>query len=132
MLNKIPVAAKTISTDAPANERARLLQEILIMRQFDNPNIVRVIAFQLQPMLLVMELCSYDLRTYLKKYGPEKKITMNVRMRFAMEVSMGLEYLKLVKCIHRDIAARNILLTKGTCKIGDFGMSCPIAQVLGV
>eukprot|EP00041_Stephanoeca_diplocostata_P016759 m.331359 g.331359 ORF g.331359 m.331359 type:complete len:636 (-) comp20474_c0_seq3:1698-3605(-) len=128
MVNKIPVAAKTISSDAPASERARFLQEIFIMRQFDNPNILRVIAFQLQPMILVLELCSHDLRSYLRKHGPEHKISMNVRMRFSMEVSMGLEYLKEVRCIHRDIAARNILLTKGTCKIGDFGMSSPIAQ----
>ncbi|MFH4978379.1 hypothetical protein AB6A40_005088 [Gnathostoma spinigerum] len=45
-------------------------------------------------------------------------------LRFATEASDGMAYLHRQKCIHRDIAARNVLLSaKQEVKISDFGMS---------
>ncbi|VDM29268.1 unnamed protein product [Toxocara canis] len=45
-------------------------------------------------------------------------------MRFCIEGAAGLAYLESVKCIHRDIAARNVLLSEThQVKVSDFGMS---------
>ena len=49
------------------------------------------------------------------------------RMRYGMDAAKGVGYLQKRNFVHRDIAARNILLQKGSCKIGDFGMSTPLA-----
>ena len=39
-------------------------------------------------------------------------------LRFCTEVALGLEYLAKKSFVHRDIAARNILLTENyTCKV---------------
>ena len=50
------------------------------------------------------------------------------RMRYGMDAAKGVGYLQKRNFVHRDIAARNILLQKGSCKIGDFGMSTPLAN----
>ena len=43
-------------------------------------------------------------------------------MKFAYEISSGMEYIASLGIVHKDIAARNILLQKDyTCKIADFG-----------
>jgi serine/threonine protein kinase len=44
--------------------------------------------------------------------------------RMAVDCSAGFEYLASLKYVHRDIAARNVVLS-ATCvaKIGDFGMA---------
>ncbi|XP_069553464.1 KIT proto-oncogene, receptor tyrosine kinase b [Brachyistius frenatus] len=45
-------------------------------------------------------------------------------LSFAYQVAKGMEYITSKKCIHRDIAARNILLTHGrVAKICDFGLA---------
>ncbi|XP_029924288.1 macrophage colony-stimulating factor 1 receptor 2 [Myripristis murdjan] len=45
-------------------------------------------------------------------------------MRFSYQVAQGLEFLSSRNCIHRDVAARNVLLTnRRVAKICDFGLA---------
>lgn len=45
-------------------------------------------------------------------------------LRFSYQVAQGLEFLAAKNCIHRDVAARNVLLTDGRmAKICDFGLA---------
>ncbi|XP_037544105.1 macrophage colony-stimulating factor 1 receptor 2 [Nematolebias whitei] len=45
-------------------------------------------------------------------------------MRFSCQVAQGLDFLSIKNCIHRDIAARNVLLTdRRIAKICDFGLA---------
>ncbi|OZC05589.1 protein tyrosine kinase, partial [Onchocerca flexuosa] len=63
-----------------------------------------------------------SLLSYLRK--EKGKITPITKLRFTTEAADGMAYLHKQKCIHRDIAARNVLLSaKLDVKISDFGMS---------
>ncbi|XP_012881009.1 PREDICTED: macrophage colony-stimulating factor 1 receptor [Dipodomys ordii] len=45
-------------------------------------------------------------------------------LHFSTQVAQGMAFLASKNCIHRDVAARNVLLTNGhVAKIGDFGLA---------
>ncbi|ERE85220.1 macrophage colony-stimulating factor 1 receptor [Cricetulus griseus] len=45
-------------------------------------------------------------------------------LHFSSQVAQGMAFLASKNCIHRDVAARNVLLTSGhVAKIGDFGLA---------
>jgi len=70
-----------------------------------------------------MELVSGgDLGDYLKNNQPYLKPKKLVKL--CRDACAGLAYLEEKKCIHRDVAARNCLVTEQvSVKITDFGMS---------
>ncbi|GMR33785.1 hypothetical protein PMAYCL1PPCAC_03980 [Pristionchus mayeri] len=56
-------------------------------------------------------------------------ITMKKQLMFANQIAYGLEYLLSKGIIHRDIAARNIMVDhQESCKIGDFGLARTIRE----
>ncbi|KAJ8337582.1 hypothetical protein SKAU_G00365480 [Synaphobranchus kaupii] len=51
-------------------------------------------------------------------------LDMDDLLRFSLQVAQGLDFLAAKNCIHRDVAARNVLLTDGrVAKICDFGLA---------
>uniref|UniRef100_A0A3B4GF69 Tyrosine-protein kinase n=1 Tax=Pundamilia nyererei TaxID=303518 RepID=A0A3B4GF69_9CICH len=82
-----------------------------ILKQYDHPNIVKLIG----------SLCG-DFLSFLRTEGHSLIPKMLVKM--TENVASGMEYLESKKCIHRDLAARNCLVAEGNVvKISDFGMS---------
>ncbi|CAG9535603.1 unnamed protein product [Cercopithifilaria johnstoni] len=119
------VAIKTMHDKASREARLNFLKEARIMRKFDHPNIVRIfgIVVDQSPLLILMELCEGgSTLSYLRKN--RGMILPRIKLRFITESASGLKYLEQNNCIHRDIAARNCLLTRNHhIKISDFGMS---------
>uniref|UniRef100_A0AC34G3X3 Protein kinase domain-containing protein n=1 Tax=Panagrolaimus sp. ES5 TaxID=591445 RepID=A0AC34G3X3_9BILA len=121
----VPVAVKTMREEISRDARLKFMKEARLMRKFRHEHVVLIlgIAVHEHPLMLVMELClGGSVLSYLRKQ--KGKTTLETKMRFVLEASSGLAYLEEKSCIHRDIAARNCLLTeKHTVKISDFGMS---------
>ncbi|KAM3601205.1 uncharacterized protein V6R79_009021 [Siganus canaliculatus] len=52
------------------------------------------------------------------------RVSVEDLMRFSLQVAQGLDFLSSRNCIHRDVAARNVLLThRCVAKICDFGLA---------
>ncbi|CAG7823667.1 unnamed protein product [Allacma fusca] len=119
------VAVKTCKVSLPDEQKKKFLQEGRILKQYQHPNIVRLVGIcvQKQPIMIVMELVSGgSLLTHLKSKG----VTLSSRnlAKMCLDAAAGMKYLEEKGCIHRDLAARNCLLdTNDSVKISDFGMS---------
>lgn len=123
--DKTAVAVKTCKEDLPPELKIRFLSEARILKQYDHPNIVKLIGVctQRQPIYIVMELVSGgDFLSFLRKKKDELKTKQLIR--FSVDAAAGMSYLESNNCIHRDLAARNCLVAEGkVLKISDFGMS---------
>ncbi|XP_045767844.1 tyrosine-protein kinase Fer isoform X2 [Maniola jurtina] len=119
------VAVKTCRVALPEEQKRTFLQEGRILKQYQHPNIVRLIgiAVQKQPIMIVMELVSGgSLLTFLRT----RAANLSSRSLLAMcrDAAGGMRYLESKNCIHRDLAARNCLVgDDNIVKISDFGMS---------
>ncbi|KAM9093905.1 tyrosine-protein kinase Fer isoform X2 [Sarcophilus harrisii] len=123
--DKTPVAVKTCKEDLPQELKIKFLQEAKILKQYDHPNIVKLIGVctQRQPIYIIMELIpGGDFLSFLRKKKDDIKLKHLVK--FSLDAASGMAYLESKNCIHRDLAARNCLVGENhILKISDFGMS---------
>uniref|UniRef100_A0A8C1M8V6 non-specific protein-tyrosine kinase n=1 Tax=Cyprinus carpio TaxID=7962 RepID=A0A8C1M8V6_CYPCA len=120
----LSVAIKTCKNCTSDSVREKFLQEALTMRQFDHPHIVKLIGVITEnPVWIIMELCTLgELRSFLqiRKYS----LDLASLILFSYQLSTALAYLESKRFVHRDIAARNVLVSSVDCvKLGDFGLS---------
>ncbi|KAF3701491.1 ALK tyrosine kinase receptor [Channa argus] len=130
----LQVAVKTLPEVCSEQDELDFLMEALIISKFSHQNIVRCIGVSLQamPRFILLELMTGgDLKSFLRETRPRPEhpssLTMVDLLNVARDIAKGCQYLEENQFIHRDIAARNCLLTcKGpgrVAKIGDFGMA---------
>lgn len=119
------VAIKTCKETLPPSEKRKFLMEAEILKQYDHPNVVKLIGVcaEKDPVFIIMELLPGGaLLDFMRKKGssqPKKKLAS-----MATDACAGMSYLESMKCIHRDLAARNCLVgEQDIVKISDFGMS---------
>ncbi|XP_069787115.1 ALK tyrosine kinase receptor-like [Narcine bancroftii] len=130
----LQVAVKTLPEVCSEQDELDFLMEALIISKFCHQNIVRCIGVSLQalPRFILLELMAGgDMKSFLREYRPKpgqpSTLSMLDLLNVARDIARGCQYLEENHFIHRDIAARNCLLTfKGSgrvAKIGDFGMA---------
>uniref|UniRef100_A0A668T5A2 Focal adhesion kinase 1 n=1 Tax=Oreochromis aureus TaxID=47969 RepID=A0A668T5A2_OREAU len=120
----LSVAVKTCKNSTSDSVREKFLQEALTMRQFDHPHIVKLMGVITEnPVWIIMELCTFgELRSFLqvRKYS----LDLATLILYSYQLSTALAYLESKRFVHRDIAARNVLVSTVDCvKLGDFGLS---------
>uniref|UniRef100_A0A8D3CRV1 Tyrosine-protein kinase receptor n=1 Tax=Scophthalmus maximus TaxID=52904 RepID=A0A8D3CRV1_SCOMX len=132
--NPMQVAIKTLPEICSEQDEMDFLMEALIMSKFSHENIVRCIGVSLNilPRFILLELMTGgDMKSFLRQNRPRagqtSSLTMRELLRMARDIACGCRYLEENHFIHRDIAARNCLLTCSgpdrVAKIGDFGMA---------
>lgn len=94
------------------------------MKKFDHQHIIKLIGVCSEsPVWIVMELAKLgELRAYLQTN--KNVLDLSILLLYTFQLTTALSYLESKKYVHRDIAARNVLVSSPTCvKLADFGLS---------
>ena len=119
----LPVAVKTCKTDYEDGTE-KLLEEATIMKQFEHPHIIQLIGVCSDtPVFIVMELARLgEMRAYLQ--NNQHRLNLLTLLTYAFQLSSAISYLENKRFVHRDIAARNVLVAEHkNVKLADFGLS---------
>ncbi|EGD79566.1 TK/RTKC protein kinase [Salpingoeca rosetta] len=117
------VACKSLHAKATASERIELMEEAAVVAQFDHPNVLQLIGVVSvgKPVLVVLEFMEYG---SLRSYVQDNDVDEATRLLFAGDCAEGLNHVHSKGFVHRDIAARNILVSsERRCKVADFGLA---------
>ncbi|KAK5986412.1 Inactive tyrosine-protein kinase kin-32 [Trichostrongylus colubriformis] len=120
----ITVAVKVCKMENEPTDTQLILQESHLMRNLRHDNIISLIGVCMDaPMWLVMELAPLgELRQYLQSNRASLSLTSLIL--YSLQVARALSYLHERSLVHRDIAARNVLVSTPKCvKLTDFGLS---------
>ncbi|XP_066289820.1 proto-oncogene tyrosine-protein kinase receptor Ret-like [Branchiostoma lanceolatum] len=134
---QVLVAAKCIRPDRMTASAVRdFRREMTVLTRIHegkkgHPNVVKLygVMTKSEPQYILVEYASNEeLRRYLWTLREQYKITGNSklleRIGFAADVASGLSELARLKIVHRDIAARNVVISgRKVAKIADFGLS---------
>jgi len=84
-------------------------------------NVVTLYGVCEQPLCIVMEFVA---KGSLDVMLLAEHIPMKLKVNFIRDIAAGLMHLSKEGIVHKDLAARNVLITKfGTAKIADFGLA---------
>ncbi|KAI0225558.1 hypothetical protein LSAT2_023695 [Lamellibrachia satsuma] len=134
----VAVAVKTLKMGSNTEDKLDFLSEAETMKRFEHKNIVKLLGVCTcgEPAYMIMEFMLHgDLKTFLlarrQLVGQTSKEAEDVSAenltRMALDIAYGLQYLRDLHYIHRDLACRNCLLDASkVVKLGDFGMAKPI------
>ena len=138
-VNGVPRIAKQlheilVNSDVSSFERDavmhKFLEECYLLSKLYHPNVVEFIGVHFgqegDEISLIMEHLHTDLDKFInKKRHPS--IPISIKASILLDVSYGLQYLHSIKpgpIIHRDLTARNVLLTRDLrAKIADLGVA---------
>ena len=104
-------------------------EECTLMSKLRHPHIVQFlgICYPSGAVLpaLVMELLMTCLHNFLEANEKKKRvIPLSIKLDILRDVCKGLVYLHSKNIVHRDLTARNVLLSESlTAKIADLGMA---------
>uniref|UniRef100_A0A0K0G314 Tyrosine-protein kinase n=1 Tax=Strongyloides venezuelensis TaxID=75913 RepID=A0A0K0G314_STRVS len=125
---RIPVAVKILkSKGMTSDSKLEFLREASIMTEFKSKYIIQFfgVCTQHDPVMIVIEMAEkgslYD-NLINPKY--EDDVWVEKKHKYSRHVNLGLQYIHSKETLHRDIAARNVLIGgDDRAKIADFGLS---------
>ena len=129
------VAAKSIKGGKAGSDDAReaLLREATLNALLAHRNIVKTVGICTTPRdvpaLLLLAYCEHGTVAAHCADATPASITVAERMTYCAQVLQGLQFIAHRRIVHRDVAARNVLLDATmTCRIGDFGMATALVE----
>ncbi|OCT68043.1 tyrosine-protein kinase receptor UFO isoform X3 [Xenopus laevis] len=133
----LKVAVKTMKIAiCTRTEMEDFLSEAVCMKEFDHPNVMRLIGVCLQntenegypsPVVILPFMKHGDLHSFLlySRLGDTPLfLPTQTLVKFMTDIASGMAYLSSKNFIHRDLAARNCMLNENmNVSVADFGLS---------
>eukprot|EP00055_Hartaetosiga_balthica_P012743 m.62826 g.62826 ORF g.62826 m.62826 type:complete len:226 (-) comp8044_c0_seq2:962-1639(-) len=126
-----PVTIKTHKSGFFSKED--FLSEAALLKRLTHPNIIQLCCMctDKEPLYLVTEFMKHgSLLDYLRdseekgRRPGSKQLRLPQLVDMAAQIAKGMAYLESQNCIHRDVAARNILVgDNNLCKVARFDIS---------
>lgn len=102
----------------PSDVLENFIREAENALKLEHPNVIKLYDYSRDPPLLLYERADCDLWNICEHYG---RLELKTTLKILLEVSKGLTYLHSKGFVHGDLKPHNILLARGTVKIGDLG-----------
>jgi serine/threonine protein kinase len=133
----VPVAVKALSRSVE-EMKDRFFAEIELLQGVHHPNIVHLFGYCIDsyntssleaPPLMILEYMALgDLLNILIANKPKEGVVSNLETKhlfsFAADIARALLYLSEQNYVHRDVAARNVLVAQNlTAKLTDFRLT---------
>ncbi|XP_071081930.1 hepatocyte growth factor receptor-like isoform X2 [Haliotis cracherodii] len=123
----VQVAVKTLqgkNTEVEAMQA--FLQDTVLLKDLQHPNILSVVGVCVtasdDPTVIMPFMATEDLKNFIRE--PSKNITVLELVDFARQISEGMTYLEGVKVVHRNLAARNCIVTpEKTILLTEYGIT---------
>jgi serine/threonine protein kinase len=126
------IALKKLSGDMAASEREEFLNESKLLQRLRHPHIVMFIGIYVEPdtseQFIATEWMPHgSLLALLSDDDDDDELSARDKVLMARDAAAGLACLHSVGVVHRDIAARNLLVKREhgryVVKVGDLGLS---------
>eukprot|EP00912_Choanoflagellata_sp_UC4_P000158 UC4_evm4s102 len=122
----VDIAIKSLKSKSSSTGQEEMTKEAVMMGKVDHPNIVKFYGVNLKhnkiSRLLLEFLPGGSLPDFLLRWG--SSISTECLLRYCEQISAALVYTSDLHIIHRDIAARNCLVSsKSLVKLADFGLA---------
>ena len=102
---------------------AEYSKQATLMNKLHHPNVIKLLAVCTlnETMYIVTECMKRSLLDHLQA---EERLPVPVLINMSVQIADGMAYLGKERCIHRDVAARNILVSGTlTCKLANFELA---------
>eukprot|EP01065_Artemidia_motanka_P019029 TRINITY_DN2245_c1_g2_i1.p1 TRINITY_DN2245_c1_g2~~TRINITY_DN2245_c1_g2_i1.p1 ORF type:complete len:1617 (+),score=478.62 TRINITY_DN2245_c1_g2_i1:244-5094(+) len=124
------MACKTVilrgGGDQQEAQLAEILKEVAVMAQLEHPNIVHYFYCEKaqDELHIFMELAEATLSGKIPKSGMAAEDASG----YLQDILLGLQYLHSKNIVHRDIKVANVLISRGVCKLTDFGTAAKLPK----
>ncbi|XP_076468636.1 plexin-A2-like isoform X2 [Babylonia areolata] len=124
------VAVKTLQAKNSDSEAIQnFLKEVVVVNSLQHPHLLAVAGVCLtasdDPMVVSPFMATEDLKSYIGE--PSKALTVLELLSFGQQIADGMAYLQEVKVVHRNLAARNCIVTEdGRLQLTDYGITASL------
>ncbi|XP_038062925.1 uncharacterized protein LOC119733421 [Patiria miniata] len=139
------VAVKTVEDESDPKEKENLIRELNAMKPLsDHVNVVKLLGYSMDedPIYVIMEhAANGNLKEVLAESCTKQvydnlrgavcaSLTPNALLSLASGVAEGMAYLASQGCLHKDLSARNVLVSEDmVSKLSDFGFASDVAAM---